>query len=655
MLPRTLSRPLAQYALVPATLEPCTKCVCACGNVVRNQYGVRQEKRQISMRKAPATYNKQRRERIKGLSLEEAKRQQKYKDLERNFYYNVIDGVAKQAQNMIMTAESGSQFIADFNKLASEARGKNVVDLERFGALVQASGIPWGEMDYLQQILMHRSEDRYLGKKLLFTMSANGREESTIRVCNHALSLHKIRPQALRASEIAYERGRLKEIARKGENFRAMVLEGKIARVLNDEEYAIALWEQAMDAAVEKSEREAALRSQQKQTEELATIVRQQARDELELSSPWIDLTLIRYDRSRRFYQHEYTRSLMELDKAKAAMEIGCKMDDPTSHFHAAEWFGDVYPDGMTKYTSSWLFNMTKAAASVHPKAAYLLAKFYATSAWKYIDDEPPDHVKPTPFDSYPASPEAKSERPGFLSTVQNFFGFSADGNSSRSQSTAKPSDEVFHTAAFPSAPKDRLVLAHRWLQIAINRYYAPAYLFEAELVLQRTLWSDAQAPASAIAKTDERYSYDSKDDYEAGKMREGKSEEPEAIELRNDLHDPNRAKQWLVEIFYAVRARDLRRRMIADAQSPRKRQASSVPADLEDIGSENDYRKDKYPPGTPWHVTKWLADHTVREMYEHELDGLLATVKAICDDRGWDVVDELGDGGLLYKARKVD
>ncbi|KAK0262348.1 hypothetical protein LTS16_026810, partial [Friedmanniomyces endolithicus] len=63
------------------------------------------------------------------------------------------------------------------------------------------------------------------------------------------------------SSEINYTRGHLRETACKGTNYHAMVLEGKIAYALGDEDYAIQTsgamqWLQQSLRASEKQQRE---------------------------------------------------------------------------------------------------------------------------------------------------------------------------------------------------------------------------------------------------------------------------------------------------------------------------------------------------------------------------------------------------------------
>ncbi|TKA81279.1 hypothetical protein B0A55_02872 [Friedmanniomyces simplex] len=618
----------------------------------------------MAARKSPATRAKTARERKWGLTPEEAKEHEALKERRSSQIYNTIRNTRSKSPDTVMTPEAGVKFVADFAKLADAARGRNVVDLVQYRELVRAAGIPLDEVAALQHWLMF-GDDSFVGKKLLFTMSASGYEEATIRICNHALLGSKARPQLLRSAEINFERGRLREMAGKGVNFRAMVLEGKIARALGQEDYALQLWEQAMSAAVAQSERDAAARALSPLlNDRVVVLFGSAARDLSELSSPWVDLTLLRFDRYARLSdEKKVSLALAEYERARQAMETGCRMDDPESHYHAAHFFRETTDDGSTIYTSSWLYHMTKAAASGQPMAAHQLTMFYAESGWKYIEDEPPDHLKPTPFDSYPAPKGSDAGNSGFLPTLRRFLGYD-DDNSSASPSdppsaAVRESDAMFHTAVFPETPNDRWALAFRWADVAIQNHYAPAYLYRAKMFLQEKLWAQAQM-------TEERYSDASKEAWEA-RMRQGQStgtttaavpDEPvvgvvDDDEPPNRKYDPALARSYLTDVFYAAQAHKLRRRLIAEPLSRgRRRVSAATPADIEDIGSGNDERDDKYPPGTPWYVTMRLADPDVREMYEHEMDELTAEVMRICDERGWDLVDERGDGGLLFKAR---
>ncbi|KAK1078749.1 hypothetical protein LTR33_006973 [Friedmanniomyces endolithicus] len=624
------------------------------------------------MRRSPATKDRHYQERKRGLNAEEAKQHRNWKDYESAQLLNALKRSCREDPTLVMTPKAGAQFIADFAELAGAARGRNVVDLDKYRELVRRSGIPHDELTMLQSLLM--AYDGFAGKKLLFTRSADGDEEATIRICNHALLGSKTQPGILRSAEINFERGRLREIAGKGESSRAMVLEGKIARVLGQEDYAIQLWEQAMGAAVALSEAEAAA-FDPFGSKGLAALMKSRERDAIELSSPWVELTLVRYDRYVRLLERkEMSLALAEYEKARQAMEVGCSLDDPESHFHAAHLFKSTNDDGSTIYTSSWLYHMTKAAASGQPIAAHQLTVFYAESGWKYIEDEPPDHLKPTPFDSYHAAEELNASDTGFLPTLRRLLGFddsesSTSSSSSSLRTAVRESDAMFHNAILPQDPATRWVLACVWADVALRRKYAPAFLYRAKMLLQETLWAEAQTPESALKMTEQRYSYASKADYEAGirnadakpttdsadhDVDDDGSAKP-ALDPANPYYNPTLARTWLTHAFYATQAHDLRRRLIAEAiraNNSGKRATFAAPPDVEDVGSRDDYREDKYPPGTPQHVTVWLEDTDVREMYEHEVGEMVAEVRRICDERGWDLVDEEGDGGLLYKAR---
>ncbi|KAK0993967.1 hypothetical protein LTR91_007738 [Friedmanniomyces endolithicus] len=632
------------------------------------------------MRRAPTTRAKQSRERTRGLNPEGAQKYRDWQKIENAVLLNNLKRMCRQDIGLIMTPEAGVQFVAEFAELADAARGRNVVDLEKFGELVRRSDIPYGELSMLQHMLMHY--DGFAGKKLMFTMSADGDEESTIRICNHALLNSKTRPRILRSAEINFERGRLREIAGKGESSRAMVLEGKIARVLGQEDYAIQLWEQAMSAVVAQSEAEAAA-SKPLGSESLAALMGSRERDAVELSSPWVDLTLVRYDRYVRFHERrQFGLALAEHEGATQAMQVGCSLDDPESHYHAAHLFKSMNDDGSTMYTSSWLYHMTKAAASGLPIAAHQLTIFYAESGWKYIEDEPPAHVRPTPFDSYPAAEETHGSDSGFLPTLRRLLGYDDSEHSTSSSSSSSPpavreSDAMFHTAIFTQDPATRWALALSWANVATARRYAPAFLYRAKMLLQETLWAEAKAPLAALNMTEQRYSYASKADYEAGIRKPDAKPTPDstasssssstatatsstatpaAQDPPNPYYNPPEARIWLTQVFYATLAHDLRRRLIADATRPpssgTRRSDISALADVADVGSVDDFRRDKYPPGTPEYITCWLYDTDVREMWEHEVEGMTAEIRRICDERGWDLVDEEGDGGLMYRAR---
>ncbi|KAK0822175.1 hypothetical protein LTR73_009392, partial [Friedmanniomyces endolithicus] len=65
----------------------------------------------------------------------------------------------------------------------------------------------------------------------------------------------------------------------------------------------------------------------------------------------------------------------------------------------------------------------------------------------------------------------------------------------------------MFHNAILPQDPATRWVLACVWADVALRRKYAPAFLYRAKMLLQETLWAEAQTPESALKMTEQRYS----------------------------------------------------------------------------------------------------------------------------------------------------
>lgn len=552
-----------------------------------------------------------------------------------------------------MNGRQGVDFLNDFDQLAQAYKGRSTVDKDRLAALCEQYGFhPRGTDLFILCLLLRRSkeEDQALGKKLMYTLSAMGNEEATIRIMSHALLGYKHTPQVLKASEILYTRGHLQKLAREGRNYRAMVLEGKVAYALGDETYAIQLWDQAISACVAESELEAAMRRQNRMHELAARLVEKQ-RDLSELSTPWIELTLVHYERYERLYKrNEIGAALAELEKARSAMEIGCEQDDPTSHYHAAAFFSEVDEGGSTRYTSTWLYHMSKAGATGHVKAAHALAEFYARSGWKYIEDEPPDHLKPTPFDSYPASSFAGSGS-GLLSTLKQMAGLAPK----RTSSLEAARNDIFHTAIFPSTPVDRWNLAFRWLETAMKQMYAPSYLLAAKMLLEETLWSQAQAPREAINMTDKRYTYASREDYEAGipidrgETTPSSASDATSEDIPNPGYDPTanplEAQAYLKQIFYADIAHKRRQLIISRTRDAmRKRKLSGVVE--EDELADSEAAADEAPA---W-VRPWLlANSFVRDMWEEEIERLVKEARRLCEVHGWDLVDE--EGGLVYKS----
>ncbi|KAI7110754.1 hypothetical protein KC317_g21564, partial [Hortaea werneckii] len=177
-------------------------------------------------------------------------------------------------------------------------------------------------------------------------MSACGDPTATMRILNQVLSSPRTGPEMLRSSEIVDARGHLREMAREGEDYRALVLEGKVSYELGDDESAIDLWTRAIEPAAEAAQSEVQRKEQQR-----AGMPPPRAHHEemnwADLDSPWIELSAIHYERYSKFWaKNSIAAALAEFEKAKWACGVGCAQDDPTSHYQAAELFKDYNAEG---------------------------------------------------------------------------------------------------------------------------------------------------------------------------------------------------------------------------------------------------------------------------------------------------------------------
>ncbi|KAI7306564.1 hypothetical protein KC315_g14186 [Hortaea werneckii] len=486
-------------------------------------------------------------------------------------------------------------------------------------------------------------------------MSACGDPTATMRILNQVLSSPRTGPEMLRSSEIVDARGHLRDMAREGKDYRAMVLEGKVSYELGDDESAIDMWTRAMEPAAEAAQLEVR-RKEQRRAGKPPPPAHNEEQALADLDSPWIELTSIHYERYSKFWaKNSIAAALAELEKAKWACGVGCAQDDPTSHYQAAEFFKDYNAEGEVSHTSKWLYHTTKAAASGHVRACHTLADFYSSSGWKYIEDEPPDHVKPTPFDSYPAPPGSRSAS-------------SDDGNSSggwlswlglsSSKPKLSPSEQMFQTAAYPSTPHDRFKMAMLWLEVAVEYTYAPSYLLAAKMYLEKELWGQAHALASALELKDERYTYASKEDFEAGRpivspnedgSSDGENPKPEVRpDEPNPGYNPEQAKIYIREVLYAVEAIKFYQSRLTYARNLARRGQFGVDdaGDVVDDYVQNDNKS--LPP----HLRKFLKYPAIREMWEGDVKAMEREAKDICEREGWDLYDE--QGGLVYRHGMV-
>lgn len=519
-----------------------------------------------------------------------------------------------------MTPDHVDLFMKDFAALCGKARfcvGAPAPD--GFKELLASTKASEQDLMYLAQLLVQNrlvEDDRYWGRKLLDMLSAAGYIEATIRIVSNAVVQAKTRPGLLRNAGVAVERGRLQKVAREGTYSRAMVLEGKAAYALGDVDTALKWWWQAVEGAVNKSKEVAARRAAGKQPRPSDFA----ENDRSDLSSPWIELIEAHFERS--------LHGKNEWDKCERAIQIGVGQDDPQAFYYAATYYKQRYPDGSHMPTGDWLYYMTKAAASGVPKAAYELGVFYAESGWKYIEDEPPEHVKPTPFDRYPGKGESEST----WGRIREFF-----WPSQKAEVSEK--DSIFHLAAWPGTPKQRFTLAMRWLDIARGYFYAPAYLYMAKLLMQETLWAGAQAPAEALELSPARYLYTSKED-EADAHFTG---EVRSYELPEDAEDPPNwalnyklAQAELLEVFIA-------REWVLRREDDLKYFMKGNP----NIETHDDLNI-KYSDDQ-WWLTKWSENEDVFYSWEKESLAMYQEAAAICDQMNWSIYTQ-PEGQLWYK-----
>lgn len=518
-----------------------------------------------------------------------------------------------------MSASQVTEFMAAFEELCKDTRIRlGAPPPQGFMDVVDAAGVSEQDLMWLSMMLLQNKRDEkdmYWGRRLLYTLSAAGFIEATIRIMNHALIQHKREPGALRRGDIAFERGRLQKAAREGENSRALVLEGKVAYELGDVDTAISCWWQAVDGAVAKSKEIFAQRAAGKR---LGLDI--SATDILDLSTPWIELIEAHFDRS-------LTKGKNEWELCEKAIRIGVEQDDPTAFYYAATYNKQRHEDGTHLPTSQWLYYMTKAAASGVPKAAYELGVYYAESGWKYIEDEPPEHVKPTPFDSYPGKDVSDSP----WDRVRHMF-------SPPDPSPKDDKDLVWQFGAWPPTPEQRYDLAIRWLSVSAGYTYAPAYLFLAKLHMQETLWAGAQAPKEALELRPKRYLYASKEEeVDAHFTGDVKTHElPEdAEDPPNPDYDIELAKGHLLEVFLARQAVMIREKALAKYAKEKR------DVEFDDIAFDRNEGS--------LAILKFLDNREVYDQWAKDSMALYNEAAVICEEMGWSIYDE--SGGLWYKA----
>lgn len=602
----------------------CLTCTCRCGAAFANPQ--QQQQQRSYARKAPTTISRAVHRERKYLTPEQARKERLRLEYDSKWLDRQCQWLAR-IEFISAPAENAIQFVQAVEKAMSASGTQIALDPEVFHGLLATHGVSYQDAEVLSRVLLRDKVKQSVqqGKYILYSLSRAGFVDSTIRVMGHAYLESRRRPAVLNSKEIAWSREHLRKVANDPgtTNYRAMVLEGKVALQLKNEEYAIKMFNKAMAAAVAASE----------QTLKHETIeFTKKEEDPLELTAPWHELMQV------HLYRWQY-KGMNEKAECEAAMQIGCEQDDPVAHQFAADYVKrwettdqDVQPVHIG--TSDWLYHITKAATSGVPKAAHDLGVFYAESGWKYIEDEPPDHVKPTPFDSYPASkPLTTSWNPLHL------FGLKSR--------QLTPQERMFRGAIFPHTAVARLKMAMGWLNQAVAYNYAPSCMMMARLYNRKTLWAQADAPKEALQLSGERYTFASKEDFERGRPISSRQETltTEEDDPPNPFYDIEIAKSWLCEVFAAHEAYLYEQKAKKDYQHAHQvGKYRRYVDDDEALDRDKMIERARLPP----RLGKWFKFPEVRELNGEKIKDLYEEAKAMCKEEGWVLFDEAG--GLVYK-----
>jgi len=468
-------------------------------------------------------------------------------------------------------------------------------------------------------IYLHREyelENKALAKSVLYTLARAGNMQATYHIIRNTLLAARQSPELLNSPEIAHVRQQLTKFSESyvySDNdpfaFTFVVLEGKVAARLGQTQRAIKLWTEVMPAAIKLAQSDIKPESLDSNT--------------IASSTPWIELG-------------NACLAINNFKKARYAIEIGCMLDDPYSHYLAALLEKRTTAVGDHVTTSGWLYHMLKAAGAGHPQAAHALGNWYGTSVWKYVEDEPPDDIKPTPFDSYPPDPTPTNTAALQKTELQKQWG------------------NVFFSAGFPSTAEGRVTMAMQWLEVSMDMMYAPSYLVAAQLCLQKMLWSDAAVPKECFELSDSRYEYASKTDYD-NDMRIDRAKVVPKQDIPNPKYDPERAKEYLEQVFYAAQAFGMFRKKTKDWDVAISRKESL----RENFDQDAILQEYSTLPDWPQRIRKWFRYAEHREMYTDEVKGILwdhelgvdlvAAAKGICDEHEFTIYDD--QGGLVYRS----
>nr|POE79838.1 hypothetical protein CFP56_07904 [Quercus suber] len=606
------------------TLSKCVHCSCRCGRSLTLSNGnsyIRAQKREAkTLLKAPSVKkNKPKFDR------------RIYRESTGSFRQRLVPLIAQfaKANGIRVSAEKVVDLLERvFNP--SSAGGKTI---ERLRLAQKELGVTDRELSFIARWLIGGPpEFRDQGMHIYFILSADGHKPSTLLLVSEALLQFKRNPRAIHSRQLEASRKHLTMLADEGNDLEAMVLEGKIAyEVLGDDDRARKYWENAMGPAIDVGKRLLGTVKSDAVQASFEGVETDWNRTGYFLSSPWDELTLFHRQREDAMVKSGDENYVHERDLVKKYVDIGCELDDPLSYFRRADFFKSTQ-NGATVYTSSWLYDMTRAAASLHIPAAHHLAEFYRSSIWRYIDDEPPGHLQPTPFDVQPSNPEQN-----FLESLKSWLGLR-----SGIDSITKPSEVIFFSAIFPSTANGRLKMAKAWLELPLNQYYAPSFLLAADLERQKWLYKDANAPKAALSLGKGRYGVlstadDAEDDL-GSTIPNGCFENP--------VRDLDKAKDYIREVFYAVGAEDFR----AEWQEKNFVRTFGIAREIHDDDDYAEYHTISKNQMSPNHY-KWQRNSTINNMYRGNIRKLALDAKQMCDEEGWDIYDN--EDALLYRYNR--
>ncbi|GAB7348778.1 hypothetical protein MBLNU459_g7503t1 [Dothideomycetes sp. NU459] len=542
----------------------------------------------MAAKRAPSTRAKAWREKTKVITPEVAELKRKEAAYVQQMRENIPEKLTPTQRTLIM---NGNEALA--TKLPDKVmiffsffRATEEQDDEAFASCLRLANLSVNdiyEATFALRNLGNPAQARF-GRDLVRACDRFGHAEATLQVVSARLRQDNAQPGVLRTKEVSLSLDRMKKLADDGD-MRAVFLEGKVAYRRGHEEQAVKLYKKAMAMVLEEEQRtkekgEPAKRERQKWDRQLDD----------ELSSPWIELAYLHMKRK-------------ETAKAIEAYNVGVSQDDPMAYYNLSvlEWHtADGEP------SMDWLFNVTKAAASGHFKAAYELGCYYADSPAHPLpnlglESSPKVKLPGNNAVEAPPSPDGSpvklSSAPTFLDTIKHFITTSLF----KPTVDVDPKSNIEHYAALGQDPATRIRLAYLWLGLASRHHYLPACLPLVRLQLQEYISTSDNLTndigwlnAASLGTT------------------------PGAV--KNPIYNVRAAADMLGMVFGACRK-------IADARA-----RATTNADFQQMAAP------------------WAEFGEVLDSYEDKLDGSLAEAKEIADAVGIDVSRE--EYGLMYLHR---